>query len=95
MEFYEWSEKEVGPLGTLRVGDTVLWRGGWGTEQPKLVAVEALEVTEYPCEKFGRDVEEVPWSLVAEDRVLFHLSNGHWCYSYQVSPSRELASLLA
>lgn len=48
-----------------------------------------MDVTEYPRDKYGESAQEVTMDLVRQNRVLFMLDDGHWCYSDQfvkVSP---------
>jgi hypothetical protein len=68
----------------IKVGDKITYRGGFGSHPPKQATIEAMEVTDYPRSKDGDDVDEVDESLVRENRVLFVLDDGHWCYSEQV-----------
>jgi len=69
---------------TVKVGDKVIWRGGFGGDAPRTVTVTGLDVTEYPREKYGESVEEVSWDLVQLNRVLFSLDTGNWAYSEQI-----------
>ncbi len=69
-------------MGLLKIGDTVMWRGSWGTENPQNATVEAIEID---CEnKTGKSVTKVEWSKVNED-VIVTLDNGHWAYGYQIT----------
>lgn len=72
-------------MDTVKIGDKVLWRGAWGSEPAKLVTVEGLDVTDYPHEKYGVEVDEVCWDLVRQNRVVFSLDTGNWAYSSQIS----------
>jgi len=69
---------------TVRVGDKVIWRGGFGGEAPRVVTVTGLDITEYPREKYGESVEKADWELVKDNRVLFSLDTGNWAYSEQI-----------
>ena len=69
---------------TLRVGDTVLWRGGWGRDAPQWATVTHLEVCVEPGDKYGVPVDQVPW--VEVDRVIVDLDNRHWAYGSQIEP---------
>lgn len=70
----------------IKVGDTVMWRGSWGSEKPEPAVVTSLTVTETSRDKHGGvEVEEVDEELVIQNRVLFSLANGHWAYSDQIS----------
>jgi len=68
----------------VKVGDTVLWAGGFGSEPYKPAVVERMDVTEHPRCKYGEEVDEVDVELVKANRVLFTLENGHWAYSEQI-----------
>ena len=68
----------------VKIGDTVKWRGGFGNDGPKLAVVSGLSVTTIAGDKYGDQVEEADESLVAQNRVVFDLANGHWAYSDQI-----------
>jgi len=70
---------------TVKIGDTVLWRGGWGAEPEKRAKVIGLEITQWH-EKDGKEVNEADWSLAQDDCLLFTLDNGHWAYGTQCRP---------
>ncbi len=70
----------------LKIGDTVLWRGGFGAQAPLPAVVETIDVTEQPREKYGESVTEVPWETVRENRVVVTLTNGRWAYGSQITP---------
>ena len=71
---------------TLKIGDTVIWRDGWGQDPPQEAVVVCIEITERPREKDGHEVEEVHWTTVRENRVVVSLENGKWAYGEQISP---------
>ena len=76
---------------TLKTGDTVLWRGCFGTEAPQPARVVAISVAqEGQSGKYGKDVTEVAWSLVRRPweprRVVVSLDNHHWVYGSQIEP---------
>ena len=66
----------------LKVGDQVLWRGGFGSEPAQKAKVEEIEVC-LPGEKYGDQVDEVEWSKKANIVVI--LDNGHWARGHQIS----------
>ena len=68
---------------TLKVGDEVMWRGGFGSDAPKRAKVENIELCA-PGEKYGEHREEVEWSK--RDRIVVDLDNGHWAKGHQISP---------
>jgi hypothetical protein len=67
----------------LRIGDTVMWRGGFGSEAPKEAIVESIELCR-AGEKYGDSVSSVDWSK--KDRIVVDLNNGHWAKGHQISP---------
>lgn len=67
----------------LKVGDKVMWRGGFGTEAPKEAVVESIELCKVG-EKYGDSVDEVSWKK--KDRIVVDLDNGHWARGSQISP---------
>lgn len=69
--------------GTLKIGDEVNWRGGFGRDAKKKAKVEAIQITNGG--KYGDDVEEVEWSKVRDRNVVVDLDNGHWAYAEQIS----------
>ena len=69
---------------TIKVGDDVVWRGGFGQDMPLSAMVEGMTLTEHPREKYGMEVDKVSVQNVQENRVVFDLDNGHWCYSEQI-----------
>ena len=69
-------------MAKLKVGDTVLWRGGFGSDAPKKAVVEGIEITNGG--KYGDAVDEVDWSKVRDRNVTVDLNNDHWAYAYQI-----------
>ena len=69
----------------IKIGDMITYRGGFGTESPKRVSVVGLTLTDTPRSKYGEDVREVARWQIDDNRVLFSLDDGHWCYSEQVT----------
>lgn len=74
----------------LKIGDTVLWRGGWAKDEPRQATIVFIEKD---CiGKYGTEVSEVEWSEVYDENVIVILDNGHWAYAYQISdPNRDSA----
>ena len=69
-------------MKTIKVGDKITYRGGWGNNEPKEATVENIE---YCCEehtKYGVCVNEVEEEDVRKS--VFDLDDGHWCYGYQI-----------
>ena len=73
---------------TLKIGDKVWWRGGFGSEPAKLATVEEIEITN--GYKYGEQVDEVKWSLVYDRNVVVTFSdNDHWAYASQIKKYRK------
>ena len=69
-------------MAKLKVGDTVLWSGGFGSDAPKKAVVEGIEITNGG--KYGDPVDEVDWEKVYDRNVTVDLDNGHWAYASQI-----------
>ncbi len=69
---------------TIHVGDTVLWRGCFGSDSPKLAVIEYMELCKDIHMKEGEPVEEV--TLQELPRAIVDLDNGHWAYGTQIQP---------
>lgn len=72
---------------TLRTGDSVWVRGGFGKEPRQLAVVEQIEITN--GDKYGTEVDEVKWALVYDRNVVVSLDNGHWAYASQIKKYRK------
>ncbi len=68
--------------GKLKIGDTVLWRGGFGMERAKRAKILSIQLCEHEREKYGEDVDEIDGKDIL--RGVFDLDNGHWCYGEQI-----------
>lgn len=71
-------------MNKIKLGDTVSYRGSFGSGPIKSATVEGLTITQYPREKYGKPVVEVNIDDVKANKVVFDFSDGHWCYSDQV-----------
>lgn len=69
-------------MAKLKVGDTVLWSGGFGSEPLKEAKVMGIEKCKSGS-KYGKPVGSVDWSLVNRE-VTVDLDNGHWAYGNQI-----------
>ena len=69
-------------MSTLKIGDKVWWRGGFGGDPVKIATVESIEITRGG--KYGDAVDEVPWSEVYDRNVTVDLDNDHWAYAEQI-----------
>lgn len=65
---------------TLCVGDTVLWRGGWGDKGPVKAKVECIALPD------GRNADTIPWSDLSDREIIVDLDNGRWAYGFQIQP---------
>lgn len=68
----------------LKIGDSVMWRGGFGSQPPKKVKITGIEICKEGS-KSGRQVDEISWDKVDGRRVVVDLDNNHWAYGYQLS----------
>ena len=68
----------------LKVGDTVLWRGGFGRDPAREALVEAIELVEEGS-KYGEAVESAPWSRLQGRHAVISLGS-HWAYAEQIAP---------
>lgn len=69
----------------LNLGDTVNWKGGFGSDPAQPAKVQIIELVEAGS-KYGRSVGQVDWERVKEGRtVVVTLDNGSWAYGSQLS----------
>ena len=72
---------------TLKIGDKVWWRGGFGSDSRKVATVEDIEIT--GGYKYGEQVDEVDWDEVYGRNVVVGFSdNNHWAYGEQIKRIR-------
>ena len=71
-------------MDKLSIGDKVIWRGGFGHDEPKEAVVKSIEVTDGG--KYGMSVSNVDWSEVNGRNVVVDLDNGSWAYGSQIRP---------
>jgi hypothetical protein len=71
----------------VKIGDTVMWRGNFGTSEPKEAKVVGLQVSRSERVKYGRIAKKASWTKVRENKVVFDLDNGHWAYGEQIFPA--------
>jgi hypothetical protein len=69
----------------LTIGDTVLWRGSWGKDEPKEAKIRNIEICKVG-EKYGKATTWVLWSTVRNGNVTVDLDNGHWACGTQINP---------
>ena len=66
----------------IKVGTKVKYRGCFGMDKPTIVEVTHIERSEYKRDKYGVEVDSVPFS--EREYCVFGLNNGHWCYGEQI-----------
>ena len=75
---------------TIEVGDVILYRPAWGDNPPRMAEVAGMSLVPNVGDKEGGvSVDKVERWQVEAQRVIFDLSNGHWCYSSQVDGVAE------
>jgi hypothetical protein len=73
------------PTPMMKVGDTVMWRGGFGMDPPCQAVIEQINRTEQRRSKRdGESVDQIEWAN--KDYALVTLTNGSWAYGEQLSP---------
>lgn len=71
----------------LKVGDKVMWRGGFGSDPAKEATIESIEICARGS-KYGTPAKKVLWKTVRGEgnrHVVVTLTNGHWCKGHQLS----------
>ena len=68
----------------FKVGDTVLWRGDFGTAPAKPAKIVAMQICEMRRSKYGVEAESARWDQ--KDYVVVDLDTGNWAYGEQLSP---------
>jgi len=72
-------------MAKIKVGDTVLWRGGFGCDAPKPAKIVAMDKSEHAHDKNGGySVAEADWNEV--NYLTVTLDNNHWAYGTQLFP---------
>jgi len=82
-------KKDLEDLGinTLKIGDIVWWKGGFGMDSPKKATVDSIEIT--GGGKYGEEVDVVDWKEVYGRNVVVGFSdNDHWAYAEQIKRIR-------
>lgn len=69
-------------MGTIKVGSSVIWRGGFGTDEPIETTVTHIEKCKQKGQKYGTNTDSIDES--EKDFCVFDLSNGHWAYGGQI-----------
>lgn len=74
-------------MSTLKIGDKVWWKGGFGGDPAKIATIEEIEIT--GGYKYGEMVDEVDWDEVYDRNVVVSFSdNDHWAYASQIKKVR-------
>lgn len=71
-------------MSNLRVGDKVIWRGGWGKDEPKEAIIREIVICK-PGLKYGRNVSEIEWDVIDGRNIIVDLTNGSWAYGNQLT----------
>lgn len=74
-------------MSTLKIGDEVIWRGGWGTDAPQKVTVRTIQINEENGSKDGTSVPSVDWRFAEERNIIVDFDeNNHWAWGFQLAP---------
>jgi hypothetical protein len=71
-------------MANLKIGDKVMWRGGFGSEPAKEATVTGIEKCAVGA-KNGNSVSKVSWDKVNSRQIVVDLDNGHWAYGTQIT----------
>ena len=66
----------------IKIGSKVMYRGSFGMGCPEKVTIESIDMCEKEGDKYGDAVESIDWDM--KNYGCFTLSNGHWCYGWQI-----------
>jgi hypothetical protein len=69
----------------VSVGDTVMWRGGFGNDPAVPAVIESIEINTRGG-KDGDPVDSAPWEAMTRENAVISLKNNHWCFGNQISP---------
>lgn len=69
----------------LKIGDKVNWSGTFGKDATLDAVVTAIQINDFNGSDNGVEVEEVPWILAVERKVIVSLDNGSWAWAFQIS----------
>ena len=73
---------------TLKIGDKVIWWGGWGKDVPQETTIERIELTPSEGCKYGKSTSKATQKNYR--RCVFDLINGHCCYGYQIDWEKSI-----
>ena len=66
----------------IKIGSKVMYRGSFGMGCPEKVTIESIDMCEKEGDKYGDAVDSIDWDM--KNYGCFTLSNGHWCYGWQI-----------
>lgn len=66
----------------IKIGDTIIWNGTFGYDDPKTAKIIYLELCKNKHDKYGVPVEFI--SIKDKNRAIFNLDNGYWAYGSQI-----------
>ena len=76
----------MGKTNMLKIGDTVRWKGGFGTAAAKDAVVKGISKGAFSGDKDGEEIGEVAWNKLHDSRrYIVSLDNGHWAWASQIS----------
>ena len=66
----------------IKIGSKVMYRGSFGMGCPEKVTIKSIDKRKKERDKYGDAVESIDWDM--KNYGCFMLSNGHWCYGWQI-----------
>ena len=70
---------------SYKVGDQVMWRGGFGGDVPKPATIQGIELVNNGNKEDTEPVDEVTDEQMNGRNVIVDLTNGHWAWGNQIS----------
>ncbi len=68
-------------MSKIKIGDFVMWRGGWGLHAPQKTSITGIELCQNGDNQ-GIPVDEIDAEL--KDHCVFDLYTGNWAYGDQI-----------
>ena len=72
----------MGQGNFIKIGSKVSYKGAWGSQPEKEVTIIGIEKCAREGMKEGKPVGSISWE--SKDYGVYDLSDGHWCYGYQI-----------
>ena len=69
-------------MDVLRIGDKVLYSGGWGSKEPKEATVLRIWKSASNYQSKGNQVNQIS---LDDENFRVDLDSGHWAYGWQIS----------